>query len=111
MTDTPPTGVDPQLGTDGGADVDAGAGPATSPETTGAPADLLARAAAIGALNAGPAPRDAGPPGEPGFLPTPDVVAADATPGVVDLSAGQAPGVPDPTSTVVPQDGADDAPR
>jgi hypothetical protein len=89
------------------ADVNAGPGPVTAPSTTRAPADLLAHAAATGALSAGPAPLTVGPPGEPGFLPTPDAAPTHGTAGVADLSGGQAPEMPDPTRTVVPDREAD----
>jgi hypothetical protein len=96
--------------TDNAGDIDAGPGPGPGPnfDTPRAPADLLARAAAIGALSAGPAPVDIGPPGEPGFLPTATTPTAGSTLGAGDLSAGQAPGISNAATTVTVDNGHHD---
>jgi hypothetical protein len=55
------------------------------------PPEILAAAAAVGAMNAGPAPTEAMAPGTP-VAPTPTVALPPAAGEAADLAAGAAPG-------------------
>lgn len=76
-----------------------------APEASRPPAEVLAAAAAFGALNAGPAPSFASPTtGEP---PLPSAMPHAGSPGAgpEDQSAGAAPGTQlEPQPTVVDED-------
>jgi len=83
--------------------------PGVPPDGFTPPAELAARAAALGALSAGPAPGlGQGPPvsGAPAITPAPGDqqpahLGAESGPGGgQDLPAGAAPGQPDPSQSV-----------